>query len=108
MTPPPHALIIGGGVAGPALAVFLRRIGFTVGIFEARSGPSDEEGGFFNVAPNGVYVLRQLGVAERLAEQGFHSDGIRFQNATGREVGHINSRDERERYGVENLMLKRA
>ena len=106
--PTPHALIIGGGVAGPALAVFLRRIGYTVDIFEARQGPSDEEGGFFNVAPNGMYVLHGLGVADRLASEGFHAEGIRFYNARGREVGHIDSRDERTRYGVENLMLKRA
>ena len=108
LSSPPHALVVGGGVAGPALAVLLRRIGWTVDIFESREGPADEEGGFFNVAPNGVYVLHQLGVAERLAGEGFHAEGIRFYNAKGREVGWIDSCDERERYGVENLMLKRA
>ena len=107
-SPAPHALVIGGGVAGPALALLLRRIGWTVDVFEARGGPSDEEGGFFNVAPNGVYVLRELGVAERLAAAGYHAEGIRFTNAKGREVGRIDSRDDKARYGVENLMLKRA
>ena len=35
--PRPRALIVGGGVAGPALALFLQRAGVEATIFEARS-----------------------------------------------------------------------
>jgi 2-polyprenyl-6-methoxyphenol hydroxylase-like FAD-dependent oxidoreductase len=53
---PRRALIIGGGVAGPVLALFLKRSGFDVQIFEASSGPADT-GGALGLAANGMNVL---------------------------------------------------
>jgi 2-polyprenyl-6-methoxyphenol hydroxylase-like FAD-dependent oxidoreductase len=40
-----RALIIGGGVAGPVPALFLKRSGFNAQVFEASSGPADSGGG---------------------------------------------------------------
>src|SRR5690606_21950197 len=63
-------VIIGCGIAGPAAALFLRRAGFHPRIYEAAPGPRDEEGAFFNVAPNGMHVLRELGVEEEVRRLG--------------------------------------
>ena len=103
-----HALVIGAGISGPALALALRRSGHTADVFEARPAASDGEGGFFNVAPNGMRALHDLGVGDRIDTEGFHSRGIRFLNASGREVGALSSSHEHERFGVENRMLRRS
>ena len=57
------ALVIGGGIAGPVLAMFLERAGITPVIYECRPGPADETGAFLNLAPNGLAILKTLGIA---------------------------------------------
>ena len=41
--------VVGCGIAGPVLAMFLRRAGFTPVVYEGRSEPGDEAGAFLNV-----------------------------------------------------------
>ena len=53
------ALIIGGGIAGPALALFLKRAGIEAEIYEARETP---EGYSLGLSGNGVAVLQELGL----------------------------------------------
>ena len=65
------ALIIGGGIAGPALALFLKRAGIDAVVYEAKPSPSRYAGLFLNVAPNGLDVLRTLGIDQTLTEKGF-------------------------------------
>ena len=62
-----RALIIGDGVAGPVLALFLKSSGFDVQVFEALCGPNDT-GGALGLAPNGMNVLAAAGVAERVRD----------------------------------------
>lgn len=100
------ALIIGGGIAGPAAALALRRIGIDAAIYEARPAAMDEAGAFLNLAPNGVNALKTLGVENRL--DGFPSQGIRFYNRRGKPIGALDSRDEAARYGAQNRMVKRG
>src|ERR1700733_12710289 len=61
---PKCILIIGGGVAGPVLALFLKQAGFCAHIFEASAGPS-ETGGGLGLAPNGMNVLAAAGVIDQ-------------------------------------------
>src|SRR5437867_12726995 len=56
------ALIIGCGIAGPAVALFLKRAGFEAEIFEARKTP---EGFALSLSSNGVEVLKMLRSEER-------------------------------------------
>uniref|UniRef100_UPI000A7EF768 FAD-dependent oxidoreductase n=1 Tax=Aeromonas sp. EERV15 TaxID=1833892 RepID=UPI000A7EF768 len=65
-----RAILIGGGIAGPVLGMFLRRIGVEVTIFEAREAPAEHEGAFLGLAPNGMNVLADLGVAEAVRARG--------------------------------------
>ena len=54
----PHVLIIGGGIAGPALALFLKKAGIAATLHEAYPRCADIGGGL-QVAPNGMAVLEQ-------------------------------------------------
>ena len=54
-------LIVGGGIAGPTLARALHREGLTVELIE-RSTEWRAEGGGIAVQPNGMRVLRTLGL----------------------------------------------
>ena len=58
------ALIVGGGIAGPACAVALARIGIRTTIVEAHAGPADGVGAIITLTANGLDVLRTLGADE--------------------------------------------
>ena len=79
-----RVLIIGAGIAGPALGIALRRVGIESTVYEASDGPRDNTGVFLNVAPNGLSVLRALGLSARLEGLGFQNDRLVFHNETGR------------------------
>lgn len=64
-TKPFHVLIIGGGVGGLALALFLKKAHISCTVYEA--GPYKEEAGSgLNIAPNGMNILGALGLANEL------------------------------------------
>lgn len=79
-----HVLIIGAGIAGPALGIALRRSGIECTVYEASDGPRDNAGVFLNVAPNGLSVLRALDLGSRLDGIGFRNDRLVFHNEAGR------------------------
>ena len=54
-------IIIGGGIAGPATALVLSRIGISCSIYELRDEPLTI-GGAINLTPNALRVLKDLGV----------------------------------------------
>jgi len=82
-----RVLVIGGGIAGSALAIFLRRAGFAVAVREARPGPGTDEGSSINLAPNGLDVLGQLGLLDAVTAAGTVTERIRFLDHSGRELG---------------------
>jgi 2-polyprenyl-6-methoxyphenol hydroxylase-like FAD-dependent oxidoreductase len=102
------ALIIGGGVAGPALALFLQRAGVDATVFEARSAADDDAGFFLNLGPNGVNVLKVLGIDIRAEADGFPTLGMTFYNGRGRRIAEIDSRGDEERYGSTGVIVKRS
>jgi FAD-dependent urate hydroxylase len=77
-------LIVGGGIAGPALAIALRRAEINSIVYESNPKPRDEAGAFLNLAPNGLNVLRELGVENRTERLGFRNDRLVFHSDTGR------------------------
>ncbi len=56
------AVIIGGGVAGPAIALALQKAGIESTVYEAYPTPADGVGGSLMVAPNGLNALALLGI----------------------------------------------
>lgn len=97
MKPTSRAIVIGGGIAGPAVSLFLQRGGVEPQLFEAYAEPSTIGGGF-QIAPNGMRVLNALGLADQVAAAGAPSNAFAFRNRQGRALGHIRLR--RSGYGV--------
>lgn len=103
-----RAVIIGCGIAGPALGVFLRRIGFDVVICERRSSEALDEGLFLGVAPNGMNVLAELGVDQALGAVGVPCRRFEFRNARDRVIGVIDREDDAARFGARLQMVRRS
>jgi len=83
-----HAIIIGGGIGGPAASLFLRRAGIKSQIFEAYPEPTTIGGGF-QIAPNGMRALKALGLADRVHAAGVTSSSFVFRNQQGKVIARI-------------------
>lgn len=102
------AIIIGGGIGGPVAAMALKRIGVEAVIYEAHAAPTDVTGAFLNLAPNGVNILKTIGVAQQVASYGFACPGISFWNSKGKRIGELNNDPEEQRYGAKSILIKRG
>ncbi len=60
MTRTRSAVVIGGGIAGPAAAIALHRAGIEAVVYEARSRTDDGAGVFLTLATNGIDALRTI------------------------------------------------
>lgn len=96
----PRAIVIGGGIAGPAVSLFLQQGGIEPLIFEAYPQPATIGGGF-QIAPNGMRVLRALDLADRVAAAGAPANEFLFRNQHGRQLGRITL--GRRQFGVTML-----
>ncbi|WP_394771548.1 FAD-dependent oxidoreductase [Lacisediminihabitans sp.] len=85
----PRALIIGSGVAGPAVAQFLHASGWDVEIFDAQPAAQNYGGLFLNVATNGLAVLESLGLRQRLLEDGHRAPNMVMWSRTGKRLGAV-------------------
>jgi 2-polyprenyl-6-methoxyphenol hydroxylase-like FAD-dependent oxidoreductase len=82
-----RGLIIGCGVAGPVLAMFLERAGIEATIYEGRPAARDDAGAFLGLAPNARDVLQTLGIREQIEALGLPSPRIAFLNHKGKQLG---------------------
>ncbi|MFC8392592.1 MULTISPECIES: FAD-dependent oxidoreductase [unclassified Streptomyces] len=71
MSTPRTVLVVGGGAAGNAVTVLLRRAGLAVDLIEAKSDWNATAGSGITLQGNALRVLRELGVWERVKESGF-------------------------------------
>lgn len=85
-----HVLIIGGGLAGPLVAMALEKAGISSAVYEAYAeGASVGVGAWLTVAVNGLDAMRTLGVAERVCAAGFPSRDITLVSGTGKVLGEV-------------------
>lgn len=103
----PRAAIIGCGIAGPVLGLFLTRSGVDATIYERRARGAAEEGAFLGVAPNGMNVLKHLGVHTAVEAVSVACDGFEFQNARGDVIGGIDRAADGTRFGARLQMIRR-
>jgi 2-polyprenyl-6-methoxyphenol hydroxylase-like FAD-dependent oxidoreductase len=100
-----HALIIGGGIAGPALALFLKKAGISSAVYEAY--PSTEGvGGGLSLAPNGMNVLNELGLADKIKARGTVALELCFRSETGRVLARVDNGSKK--YGQPAVAMRRA
>ncbi|MGH3689598.1 MAG: FAD-dependent oxidoreductase [Microbacterium sp.] len=101
------ALIIGGGIAGPTLAVALRRIGMEVEVFEQLAPDADQRGSWINFQANGLDALRSIGLESWVEGIGFPVDTMSFVNGKGKLLGQMPMAFRRPD-GLTSLMMPRA
>ncbi|MBO9728489.1 MAG: FAD-dependent monooxygenase [Chitinophaga sp.] len=100
-------LIVGGGVAGPALAIQLIEQGAEVKVIEARTEAEMNEGLFFGISPNGLNVLSSLVDITRIYEE-YVPGTLHFYNAKGRLIAELDASYQKEAYGISSIQVKRS
>jgi 2-polyprenyl-6-methoxyphenol hydroxylase-like FAD-dependent oxidoreductase len=81
------ALIIGGGIAGPVMAVGLKRAGIESEIFEAYAPTPFEVGSYLTIATNGLDALLAIDALEPVLRVGFPSATNELWSHSGRSLG---------------------
>ena len=81
------ALVVGGGIAGPAAALALQQAGIEPVVLEAWPRSDGEAGSWFTLASNGLHALDLLGARHLVAPIGFPSERNVMVGATGRVLG---------------------
>ncbi|CAL9373644.1 Aurachin C monooxygenase_isomerase [Streptomyces sp. enrichment culture] len=71
MTHPRTVLVVGGGAAGNAVTILLRRAGLAVDLIEAKDDWNATAGSGITLQGNALRVLRELGVWEQVKASGF-------------------------------------
>jgi 2-polyprenyl-6-methoxyphenol hydroxylase-like FAD-dependent oxidoreductase len=80
-------IIIGGGIGGSALGLFLHKVGIPCVIYEAYAY-KEGVGGGLAIAPNGMNVLAALGLAEKVKARG----SLGLENVFYNQKGQILAR----------------
>ncbi len=104
--PTRKALIIGAGIAGPVTALFLRRAGIDAQVYEAWPYATGIGGGL-QIAPNGMHVLAELGLADEIIRRGSIAKSFDFCSQAGARLGSIN-RNMQARFGQPAVNMRRA
>jgi 2-polyprenyl-6-methoxyphenol hydroxylase-like FAD-dependent oxidoreductase len=103
---PRKALIIGAGIAGPVTTIFLKQAGIDAEVYEAWPYSSGIGGGL-QIAPNGMHVLAELGLAAEMIRRGSIAESFDFYSQAGRRLGSIN-RNMQARFGQPAVNMCRA
>jgi 2-polyprenyl-6-methoxyphenol hydroxylase-like FAD-dependent oxidoreductase len=91
MTAARTALVIGGGVAGPVMAMALHKAGISATVHEARTDPDEDLGSFLTLQVNGIAALRAVDAGSALAGIGLATRSMRFRSGTGKVLGSVST-----------------
>jgi 2-polyprenyl-6-methoxyphenol hydroxylase-like FAD-dependent oxidoreductase len=103
---PCKAIIIGAGIAGPVTAILLKRAGIDAQVFEAWPY-STGHGGGLQIAPNGMHVLAEIGLADEMIRRGSIAESFDFYSQSGIRLGSIN-RNMKRRFGQPAVNMRRT
>jgi 2-polyprenyl-6-methoxyphenol hydroxylase-like FAD-dependent oxidoreductase len=101
------ALIIGCGIAGPVVALFLQRAGIEAEIYEARDASTDYGGSFLNMACNGLGVLKTLGLDEQVTSKGSPIPRMMIWSGKGKRLGEVRN-GARTEVGAPSINILRS
>ena len=101
-----RALVIGGGIAAPVTAIFLKKAGIDIEMFEAWPY-STGIGGGLQIAPNGMHVLAEIGLADEMIRRGSVAESFDFHSQSGARLGSMN-RNMQQRFGQPAVNMCRA
>ena len=89
MNRPRTAIVIGGGIAGPATAMALAKAGIEATVYEARPDGADGGGVMLTLAVNGIDALRAIDASSAAAAvaAGFPTPQITLRTHTGKRLG---------------------
>ncbi|GGM24837.1 hypothetical protein GCM10010129_81670 [Streptomyces fumigatiscleroticus] len=76
MSTPRTVLVIGGGAAGNAATILLRRAGINVDLIEAKDDWNATAGSGITLQGNALRVLRELGVWDQVKKSGYGFDAV--------------------------------
>ncbi|WP_328728380.1 FAD-dependent monooxygenase [Streptomyces jietaisiensis] len=102
-----RTIVIGGGIAGPAMALALRRIGHEVTVYEAYEVPPEEVGAHLGLAVNGLRALEKLGLLREAQAAGYPVERMRFYTPGGHLLGDA-PRLRRETDSMRSVALRRG
>ncbi|WP_109209731.1 MULTISPECIES: NAD(P)/FAD-dependent oxidoreductase [Microbacterium] len=83
-----RAIVVGGGIAGPAAGMALHAVGFEATVLESRPSGAGS-GSWFTVAPNGVAALAELDALEAVRGIGVPTRRNIMVGATGAPLGSV-------------------
>ena len=80
------ALVIGGGIAGPATALALQKAGIEATVYEKYPSSAEGVGGILMVAPNGLRALSIIGLEDAVAAVGQPIGRLVIGDARGHDI----------------------
>jgi FAD-dependent urate hydroxylase len=102
-----EVLIIGAGIAGPAAAMALQRVGVEATIYEAYENTAHGVGGTIGLSTNGLDALRWLGALDVVKSAGFPTQRVILWVTGGKRLGSYD-RGSALPDGTVSMTIKRA
>ncbi len=84
-----HAIIVGGGIAGSAAAIALRKAGITAEVYEGRHDGGDYSGAALRLPRNGLNALRAIDAHDIVADISYPVANTELSSGTGRHLGTV-------------------
>ncbi|QOS79439.1 FAD-dependent monooxygenase [Paenibacillus sp. JNUCC31] len=82
-------IIIGAGISGLSLAIFLKKAGIDCAVYE--NYPYKRiEGSSFRINKSGVHVMKELGIEEQIKKSSHSADRMRLLTTDNTEIASIN------------------
>ena len=102
------AIIIGCGIAGPTLALALKKAGIDSEIYEAQKALDDDAGLFHYLSPNGMNVFNVLGIYDKIYNLGHVCNRTRLYDEKGDSFAGFDEDNAKEEFGASSIMIKRS
>lgn len=99
--------IIGAGIAGLTTAIALKKYGFEVDIFES-SPEFKKAGSGINLAANAMQIFRRLGLYDKIAKTGSHTNALYITDHKMKEISKIDLADIEKEFDTKSFAIHRA